>query len=514
MKNMLPSCKLLCVLAVLSFSLNAGAQCYSFDDSIIPPGDVAHAFNIYGNGHQGFLQDWNVTSGTPSLEKTGSLGVTAYSGVQFGCTVACNSGATQAEGVSLHHAFQQGHTYRVTLATRTAPVTGGGNPLDINFILLQSPIAYTYSTSSGCSATPAIPQGAVVVDSIINYSQTAWSVKTITISNLTADYSDLWFRVSFTSDFSNTTAFCFDSVCVADITTNGDCYSFDDSIIPNGDVPHAFNIYGNGHQGFLQDWNVTSGTPSLEKTGSLGVTAYSGVQFACTVACNSGATQAEGVSLHKTFEPGHTYTLTLANRTAPVTGGGDPLDIKFILLQSPIAYTYSTSSGCSAIPATPQGALVVDSIIGDTSTAWTIKTITISNLSTTYTDLWFRVSFTSDFSNTTAFCFDSVCLTDQGTTLAVNDLTTAPAQPVLYQNNMNPFSSETTIRYYVPESGYTNAQIVVYDVTGKMVRQYFAKNAGNNSAVFEAGELGAGIYLYSLVVNGRRIDTKRMMLVK
>ena len=48
---------------------------------------------------------------------------------------------------------------------------------------------------------------------------------------------------------------------------------------------------------------------------------------------------------------------------------------------------------------------------------------------------------------------------------------------------------------------------------GKMVKQ-LPVNASMQSVTINGYELQAGIYLYSLVVGGQEIDTKRMILSK
>ena len=39
-------------------------------------------------------------------------------------------------------------------------------------------------------------------------------------------------------------------------------------------------------------------------------------------------------------------------------------------------------------------------------------------------------------------------------------------------------------------------------------------NSSQDSIIIDGSELGAGMYLYSLVINGKEIDTKRMILSK
>ncbi len=84
---------------------------------------------------------------------------------------------------------------------------------------------------------------------------------------------------------------------------------------------------------------------------------------------------------------------------------------------------------------------------------------------------------------------------------------------VLYQNTPNPFNSQTRIRYELAE-GTQAAEILVFDMNGRQLRAYTDLQAGDNSLVIEGSELEAGMYFYSLIVNGAEVATKRMILTK
>ena len=86
------------------------------------------------------------------------------------------------------------------------------------------------------------------------------------------------------------------------------------------------------------------------------------------------------------------------------------------------------------------------------------------------------------------------------------------AQCILSQNTPNPFTHETEIRYYVA-SGATTAMITIFDMQGKLLESYPA-HTGQNSIVIEGSKLQPGMYLYSLIVDGQIVDTKKMLLTK
>lgn len=82
----------------------------------------------------------------------------------------------------------------------------------------------------------------------------------------------------------------------------------------------------------------------------------------------------------------------------------------------------------------------------------------------------------------------------------------------LYQNTPNPFTAQTEIRFNLPDN-VQNACIYIFDTTGKTLKQ-FPVSAGQESVTLLGYELPAGMYLYTLAINGQEVDTKRMILSK
>lgn len=82
---------------------------------------------------------------------------------------------------------------------------------------------------------------------------------------------------------------------------------------------------------------------------------------------------------------------------------------------------------------------------------------------------------------------------------------------MLYQNNPNPFNQTTTIRFTIPES-VGKAILNVYNVQGVQIKSYQINDRGNSYLHIQASELNPGMYLYTLIVDGRDVDTKRMIL--
>lgn len=89
------------------------------------------------------------------------------------------------------------------------------------------------------------------------------------------------------------------------------------------------------------------------------------------------------------------------------------------------------------------------------------------------------------------------------------EITTA----TLHQNVPNPFNEETVISYVVPTNAQ-NAVIYLYNMSGVQLNKYDINIFGEGSITISANELYAGIYLYSLVVDGKLIDTKQMIITE
>jgi len=97
--------------------------------------------------------------------------------------------------------------------------------------------------------------------------------------------------------------------------------------------------------------------------------------------------------------------------------------------------------------------------------------------------------------------------TIKGNTLKLND------KAELYQNEPNPFTSNTLIRYYLPD-GSENSKIVVRNTEGKLVGEFLIEKSGNGSITIESGKLAPSTYYYSLHINGAEVESKKMVLLK
>ena len=82
----------------------------------------------------------------------------------------------------------------------------------------------------------------------------------------------------------------------------------------------------------------------------------------------------------------------------------------------------------------------------------------------------------------------------------------------LEQNVPNPSNKSTRINYHLPE-GSKAAQLQISTLDGKLVKTYALTQIGQGSVTVKSGQLPAGTYLYSLVIDNIVLDSKQMILV-
>lgn len=85
-------------------------------------------------------------------------------------------------------------------------------------------------------------------------------------------------------------------------------------------------------------------------------------------------------------------------------------------------------------------------------------------------------------------------------------------KPWLEQNAPNPFSEQTIIRYYIP-AGNT-AVLKVVSLGGEQVMAKEINRAGYGEIQLSASTLAAGTYTYTLIVQGKAVESKIMVLTK
>jgi hypothetical protein len=103
----------------------------------------------------------------------------------------------------------------------------------------------------------------------------------------------------------------------------------------------------------------------------------------------------------------------------------------------------------------------------------------------------------------------SSSMTDQKTSSSFGNSSAAK----LEQNSPNPFNQNTVIKYFIPLD-FHSAQLVVTDLTGRSLKTFEIKNAGDGQQTITANELPSGNYQYRLILNGSIIDSKKMELLR
>lgn len=79
------------------------------------------------------------------------------------------------------------------------------------------------------------------------------------------------------------------------------------------------------------------------------------------------------------------------------------------------------------------------------------------------------------------------------------------------QNEPNPFTLETTVKYNLPKD-IASAYLAVYDLSGKQLNTFPITQKGESSMIISSDKLASGIYIYSIIGDGKVLDTKRMVV--
>lgn len=95
---------------------------------------------------------------------------------------------------------------------------------------------------------------------------------------------------------------------------------------------------------------------------------------------------------------------------------------------------------------------------------------------------------------------------------SVKDKVQQPAseKASLEQNAPNPFTEQTVIRYYIPAGNAAVLKIMSLD--GKEMHSTAISKTGYGELTFSGSTLAAGTYTYTLIVNGKAIESRIMIL--
>lgn len=83
----------------------------------------------------------------------------------------------------------------------------------------------------------------------------------------------------------------------------------------------------------------------------------------------------------------------------------------------------------------------------------------------------------------------------------------------LKQNVPNPFDNMTRIEFVVKQMK-SFAYIMITDLNGKEIKRYSINSTATKNINFDAQNLPSGLYVYTLIVDGKVVDSKKMALAK
>lgn len=101
-------------------------------------------------------------------------------------------------------------------------------------------------------------------------------------------------------------------------------------------------------------------------------------------------------------------------------------------------------------------------------------------------------------------------ITTKSVTQNSSSISNSIDEAYISQNAPNPFSGESEIKYQVPQTAIS-AYIGIYNLNGLQIQQYPLEK-GVGTIIISAGNLSSGIYIYSLIIDGEEIETRRMVV--
>jgi hypothetical protein len=87
---------------------------------------------------------------------------------------------------------------------------------------------------------------------------------------------------------------------------------------------------------------------------------------------------------------------------------------------------------------------------------------------------------------------------------------TNPASIILDKNIPNPMEETTIIPFRIDEN-FSRAEIIFYNADGRKINTHLITSMGEGQLTVFADDLSSGIYTYVLVVDGKVIDSKKMV---
>ncbi len=84
---------------------------------------------------------------------------------------------------------------------------------------------------------------------------------------------------------------------------------------------------------------------------------------------------------------------------------------------------------------------------------------------------------------------------------------------VVSQNVPNPYKTETSISYFIPAETQ-KASIVIYNINGLKINEYPINERGNGSLIISGNTIETGTFFYTLVLDGKKLESKIMIRIE
>jgi hypothetical protein len=108
---------------------------------------------------------------------------------------------------------------------------------------------------------------------------------------------------------------------------------------------------------------------------------------------------------------------------------------------------------------------------------------------------------------------ETLLLKNNDNTSNISNHSFSDSPAYLEQNNPNPFNNNTMIRYYVPVNS-VSALLIITDVTGSVRRSIALRSKGNSFITLNAHTLPSGSYIYTLWIDGKKVESKQLLVTK
>ncbi len=83
----------------------------------------------------------------------------------------------------------------------------------------------------------------------------------------------------------------------------------------------------------------------------------------------------------------------------------------------------------------------------------------------------------------------------------------------LEQNIPNPAGGSTIIRYHISRNA-SSAQLVFTDASGKIIKSIALNSKSSGQVSLNSKSLAAGTYTYSLLIDGKQVDSKQLLITR